>query len=318
MPHLAATLCLITLCPIVSGLFENGAALTDSRDCRLCKKLRFCSGFKNHMAADCEGDDEEEDAEDKWEEYQGGTCNSAAYKQYVCVRKMDPCNKQGQVISICKGTCVQAKTTCEKKGPATCEGLPTENCWSAPFDTCSEKKCSAEHRYGLCSNLADTRALRCDGEHAAQMEMDSLVAHSHEQGRNGLGGSRACSPEFLKTYVCHAAMRPCTGDGVAQNVCYTDCYRYQRHCLKQSDAVATKRCGTHTDFYCDPVSIYLAKGIEVYVTHDESSYSHNVLITLVMSLCLLQILVLKVLQRASPPPASSLSSHNARNYAPSG
>eukprot|EP01064_Diplonema_japonicum_P016153 TRINITY_DN2415_c3_g1_i2.p1 TRINITY_DN2415_c3_g1~~TRINITY_DN2415_c3_g1_i2.p1 ORF type:complete len:156 (+),score=20.32 TRINITY_DN2415_c3_g1_i2:76-543(+) len=111
-------------------LFGNDNGNTDSRDCKACKKLRFCKGFLGHRAADCEGDDEDEDAEDKWESRTGATCNAEAYKHFVCVRKMDPCDAEGHVIPVCRSACIEGKRTCEKKTNAaaveSCEGLPTE------------------------------------------------------------------------------------------------------------------------------------------------------------------------------------------------
>eukprot|EP01064_Diplonema_japonicum_P016154 TRINITY_DN2415_c3_g1_i3.p1 TRINITY_DN2415_c3_g1~~TRINITY_DN2415_c3_g1_i3.p1 ORF type:complete len:156 (+),score=24.30 TRINITY_DN2415_c3_g1_i3:76-543(+) len=96
-------------------LFGNDNGNTDSRDCKACKKLRFCKGFLGHRAADCEGDDEDEDAEDKWESRTGATCNAEAYKHFVCVRKMDPCDAEGHVIPVCRSACIEGKRTCEKR-----------------------------------------------------------------------------------------------------------------------------------------------------------------------------------------------------------
>ena len=309
-----AAACALCACSAAGGFFghaDDVAEGTDSRDCRTCRKLRFCAGLSGQQAADCAGDDQEEDAEDKWDDrLQDRGCNAAAYRRYVCVRKMDPC-AFGAVIPVCKQTCADAKLRCEGRSAATCEGLPSHGCWSTGFEECPEKPCTG---LDFCAALEGRRVLRCGAERAAEGELDALLSRSPAVATRAL-----CPREFLAAYVCHGAMKPCSDDGVAEHVCQADCYRFHRHCLRLGEGPTQQRCASAQPFYCTSVSGMLSRETQerVHLMNGEAAAeaagSSNFLITFVLFLCMVQIIVLRLLQGSRPSVTSSLTRSRSAN-----
>ena len=282
-------LLLLVLFIITSALTEYN---TDSRDCKTCRRLRFCKGFLGHPAADCEGDDEEEDAEDKWESRIGDKCNAAAYKQFVCTRKIDPCNDDGKVVPVCQESCVQAKITCENRTTSQalepCEGLPRTNCWQGLFGKC-ENKCS---NLSYCTMFEGYTALSCTAELEAKSQMEELLSSGNLK--------QTCGESFVKSYLCHHYMQPCT-DGVSQRACMSDCTHFNRYCLSHTHTKAHSICSsTHTSFYCDSMSKFLPSFKNRRVV-DEAAINTNTLLMIgVVILCFIQIIVVQAMRGATP------------------
>eukprot|EP01060_Flectonema_neradi_P016342 TRINITY_DN2293_c1_g4_i1.p1 TRINITY_DN2293_c1_g4~~TRINITY_DN2293_c1_g4_i1.p1 ORF type:complete len:309 (+),score=47.24 TRINITY_DN2293_c1_g4_i1:79-1005(+) len=266
---------------------------TDSRDCKACRRLRFCKGFLGHPAADCEGDDEEEDAEDKWDSRIGDRCNAASYRQFVCTRKMDPCDDEGKVVPVCQESCVQAKVTCENKTEAQarepCEELPKTHCWNGLFGKC-DNKCTG---LSFCTMFEGYHALSCEAEQTAKSRMEELLSTSNLK--------QACGELFAKNYLCHYYMKPCI-DGVAQRACKSDCSHFNRFCLGLSQPKAHKLCSsTHTTFYCDSMATFLPHTHKSSTKTEQSAITtNNYLLMGVVALCLIQIIVVQMMRGTNP------------------
>ncbi|KAJ9448594.1 hypothetical protein DIPPA_08348 [Diplonema papillatum] len=284
---------------------------TDSTDCMPCRKLRFCRGFLGHMAADCQGDDEEEDAEDKWEARSGGSCNAAAYKQYVCARKMDPCDDSRHVIPLCRRACIASKINCENRTAAAsaepCSGLPTSHCFDTSFDQCTATSCGAlsdPPQPLFCSAFADHPAVHCHADAAAKSKVEELLLRRVYRPS---AHRKRCPEPFFRAYVCHANMRPCLADGVAQKPCVSDCVRFHKDCLDHSERVAAAECSAnHTSFYCDSLFRFVETsqvlGYDpIRQASSEPINTDTILFGFVLVFCLCQFLILRRVRGSAPP-----------------
>eukprot|EP01063_Lacrimia_lanifica_P023119 TRINITY_DN30613_c0_g1_i1.p1 TRINITY_DN30613_c0_g1~~TRINITY_DN30613_c0_g1_i1.p1 ORF type:complete len:356 (+),score=68.40 TRINITY_DN30613_c0_g1_i1:60-1127(+) len=278
---------------------------TDSRDCQTCQRLTFCDEFTGKSAADCQGDDEEEDAEDKWEGRVGDTCNAAAYKQLVCVRKMDPCDSQGKVVSTCRSACTAAKRQCEGRGveDATrmCKRFPEEQCWDVSFATCGES-CRNLDLCSMFNNVPSTNAA-CD-ERTAVTGYEAFINHDARRF------TAACPKAFFTAYLCHSAVQPCVTKTVHQRPCFHDCWRFKHHCMGHTASLAEKLCSTHAEFYCDNIARMVTRTGAVDPSFWKESdgggtfdaMTQDLLIIGVLVLCLIQVVAFRIMGGAASRP----------------